>query len=56
MLNSIKLILSLAASLDWELHRLDVKNAFLKAKSNEEIYMRTPLGLESKLEEGSYVN
>lgn len=29
---------------------MDVKNAFLKRKSDEEIYMRNPPGFESKIE------
>eukprot|EP00253_Pinus_taeda_P032207 PITA_32207 len=39
-MNSILLVLSLAASFKWEVHQMDVKSAFL----HEEIYMEQPTG------------
>jgi hypothetical protein len=51
-LNSIRIITSLAANLDWPLHQLDVKNAFLHGDLNETVYMAQPPGFESK---GEYV-
>eukprot|EP00253_Pinus_taeda_P017785 PITA_17785 len=39
-MNSIYLVLSLAASFKWEVHQMDVKFAFL----HEEIYMEQPTG------------
>ena len=45
-LNSIRVLLSLAANLDWELHQMDVKNAFLNGELEEEIYMKIPPGFE----------
>jgi hypothetical protein len=47
-LNSIRIIISLAANLDWPLHQLDVKNAFLHGDLNETVYMAQPPGFESK--------
>ncbi|RVW34622.1 Retrovirus-related Pol polyprotein from transposon RE1 [Vitis vinifera] len=45
-LNTIRVLLSLAANLDWNLHQLDVKNAFLNGDLEEEVYMEIPLGLK----------
>ena len=47
-LNSICIIISLAANLDWPLHQLDVKNVFLLGDLNETVYMAQPPGFESK--------
>eukprot|EP00253_Pinus_taeda_P028262 PITA_28262 len=43
-MNSICLVLSLAASLKWEVHQMDVKSAFLHGDLHEEIYMEQPIG------------
>eukprot|EP00253_Pinus_taeda_P031897 PITA_31897 len=41
-MNSIRLVLSLAASLKWEVHQMDAKSAFLHGDLHEEIYMEQP--------------
>ena len=41
-MNSIHLILSLAASFKWEFHQTDVKSTFLHVDFHEEIYMEQP--------------
>eukprot|EP00253_Pinus_taeda_P002442 PITA_02442 len=43
-MNSICLVLSLAASFKWEVHQMDVKFAFLHGDLHEEIYMEQPTG------------
>lgn len=43
-MNSIHLVLSLVASFKWEVHRMDVKSAFLHGDLHEEIYMEQPIG------------
>ena len=47
-INSIRVLLSLAASLGWQLQQLDVKNAFLNRDLKEEVYMDPPPGFESE--------
>lgn len=45
-LNTIRVLLSLAANLNWQLCRLDVKNAFLNGDLAEEVFMDIPSGFE----------
>ena len=45
-MNSIRTILSIAASLDLEVEQLDGKTAFLHGDLEEEIYMEQPEGFE----------
>jgi len=41
-------LLHVGASLDWEIHQLDVKMAFLHGDLKEEIYMEQPKGLKEQ--------
>ena len=43
-LNTIRVLLSLAANLDWPLHQFDIKNPFLNGELEEEVFMMLPLG------------
>jgi len=43
-LTSVRLFISLAASANWPLHQLDIKNAFLHGDLQEEVYMEQPPG------------
>jgi hypothetical protein len=47
-MSSIRVVLSLAASLDLEIEQMDVKTAFLHGDLEEEIYMEQPEGFRVK--------
>lgn len=53
-MGTIRLLLALASQNGWEIHQMDVKNAFLKGDLQEEIYMHQPQGFVQKNKE-SYV-
>jgi hypothetical protein len=46
---TIHVVLSLAVSRGWNLRQLDVKNVFLHGVLEEAVYMRQPLGYETRL-------
>ncbi|KAL4366951.1 hypothetical protein GQ457_05G020090 [Hibiscus cannabinus] len=46
-LNTVRVLLNLPVNLDWNLHQLDVKNAFLNGHLEEEVYMKVPPGLKA---------
>lgn len=39
-MNTIKILLSYTANLDWDLHQFDVKNVFLHRDLEEEVYIK----------------
>ena len=43
-LTSVRLFISLIASYDWDLHELDIRNAFLHGDLQNEVYMEQPPG------------
>lgn len=47
-IETIRLIIALAASHGWEVHHLDVKTAFLHGELKEEVYVLQPEGFEIK--------
>ena len=51
-LNTVRVLLSLAANHDWPLLQFDVKNAFLHGDLKEEIYMDPPPGIPVTSKEG----
>jgi hypothetical protein len=46
-MNSVRILISIAANRGWKLYQLDVKNAFLHGDLQEEIYMEIPPGFGS---------
>ena len=46
-MDSIRLVLAIAASKQWEVHHMDVKCAFINGDLNEYIYMQKPEGFFS---------
>lgn len=51
-LETVRLLLALAANNEWEVHHLDVKSAFLNGKLYEEVYVKQPEGYVVKGSEG----
>ena len=47
-LNTMQVLLSLATNLDWPIHQLDIKNAFLIGDLEKEVYMEVPPSFEDQ--------
>ena len=45
---TIRLVLSIAVSLNWEIHQIDIQNAFLHGLLAEDVYMHQPIGYVDK--------
>ena len=43
-MTSVRLFISLAATYNWDLHKLDIKNVFLHGDLQDEVYMEQPTG------------
>lgn len=47
-IETIRLLVSIAATNGWEVHNLDVKTAFLHGELKETVYVTQPEGFEVK--------
>ena len=47
-LTTVRVLLALAASKDWKLWQMDIKNVFLYGELDWEIYMKQPKAFEDK--------
>ena len=52
-LHTIRIVLSLAVNLEWDLWQMDVKNVFLQGELEDEVYMRPPPGMEHLTKPGN---
>jgi hypothetical protein len=50
-MESVRLIIALAAQESWKLHHMDVKSAFLNGELEEEVYVKQPPGFVKRGEE-----
>ena len=48
----VRLFISLAATYNWDLHQLNIKNFFLHGDLQEEMYMEKPPGFVAQVEIG----
>ena len=50
-IETVRVLLALAAQEDWKVHHMDVKSAFLNGDLKEKVYVEQPLSYEKKDEE-----
>ena len=51
--HTIRILISLAVNLEWDLWQMDVKNAFLQGELEDEVYMKPPPGMEDMVKPGN---
>jgi hypothetical protein len=55
-LDTIRLIIALAAQEGWSIFQLDVKSAFLHGELSEEVFVQQPQGYEKKVRNTRFTN
>lgn len=51
-MDTVRVLLSIAANRDWPLYQFDVTNAFLHGELKKEIYMEAPPGFSAEFKTG----
>jgi hypothetical protein len=51
-MDTVRMIVALAAQRNWTIYQLDVKSAFLHGKLSEDVFVEQPKGYEKKGSEG----
>ncbi|GJT82606.1 retrovirus-related pol polyprotein from transposon TNT 1-94 [Tanacetum coccineum] len=54
-LETIRMIIAIAAQYRWKIHQMDVKSAFLNGLLEEEVYVEQPEGYVAKCQEGKVI-
>ena len=52
LMETIRLLISLAAQMKWRIFQLDVKSAFLNGYLEEDVYVEQPMGFVIEGQEG----
>jgi hypothetical protein len=55
-MESVRLLLALAAQEGWRVHHMDIKSAFLNGNLKEEVYVHQPLGFAIPDKEGKVLH
>ena len=55
-IETVRVLLALAAQEDWKVHHMDVKSAFLNGDLKEEVYVEQPPVTRRKAKKGKFTS